>query len=164
MPGFREIKALMVACLALYPLMVAFGNITDREANFVFLQHVMSMDTTFPDNPLMYRAVTSPTLQRLAYALIIAFEALCGLALAWGAIALWRARRASAAEFAAAKLWTAIGGFLGFLVWFVGFLVIAGEWFAMWQSAHWNAQEAAFRFVVMIVLVVVFVLQPEEKG
>jgi len=76
MPGFREIKALMVACLALYPLMVAFGNITDREANFVFLQHVMSMDTTFPDNPLMYRAVTSPTLQRLAYALIIAFEAL----------------------------------------------------------------------------------------
>ena len=121
MRGFREIKALMVACLALYPLMVAFGNITDREANFVFLQHVMSMDTTFPDNPLMYRAVTSPTLQRLAYALIIAFEALCGLALAWGAIALWRARRASAAQFAAAKLWTAIGGFLGFLVWFVGF-------------------------------------------
>ena len=164
MRGLREIKALMVASLALYPLVVAFGNITAYEANFVFLQHVMSMDTTFPDNPLMYRAVTSPTLQRLAYALIIAFEALCGLALAWGAIALWRARRASAAEFAAAKLWTAIGGFLGFLVWFVGFLVIAGEWFAMWQSAHWNAQEPAFRFVVMIVLVVLFVMQPEEKG
>jgi len=164
MRGLREIKALTVGALALYPLLVAFGNITDYEANFVFLQHVMSMDTTFPDNPLMYRAVTSPALQRLAYALIIFFEALCGLALAWGAIALWRARRASAAEFAAAKLWTAIGGFLGFLVWFVGFLVIAGEWFAMWQSAHWNGQEAAFRFVVSIILVMIFVLQPEEKG
>jgi len=164
MRGLREIKALTVGALALYPLLVAFGNITDYEANFVFLQHVMSMDTIFPGNTLMYRAVTSPALQRLAYALIIAFEALCGLALAWGAIALWRARRASAAEFAAAKLWTAIGGFLGFLVWFVGFLVIAGEWFAMWQSAHWNGQEAAFRFVVSIVLVMIFVLQPEEKG
>ena len=164
MRGLREIKALTVGALALYPLLVAFGNITDYEANFVFLQHVMSMDTIFPGNTLMYRAVTSPALQRLAYALIIAFEALCGLALAWGAIALWRARRARAAEFAAAKLWTAIGGFLGFLVWFVGFLVIAGEWFAMWQSAHWNGQEAAFRFVVSIVLVMIFVLQPEEKG
>jgi predicted small integral membrane protein len=164
MRGLREIKALMVAGLALYPLVVAFGNITDYEANFVFLQHVMSMDTTFPDKPLMYRAVTSPALQRLAYVLIIAFEAATGLALAWGAVALWRTRRASPAEFASAKLWTAIGGFLGFLVWFVGFLVIAGEWFAMWQSAHWNAQEPAFRFVVMIVLVVLFVMQPEERG
>ena len=164
MRGLREIKALMVAGLALYPLVVAFGNITAYEANFVFLQHVMSMDTTFPGNALMYRSVTSPALQRLAYALIIAFEALCGLALAWGAIALWRARRASAAAFAAAKLWTAIGGFLGFLVWFVGFLVIAGEWFAMWQSAQWNGQQSAFRFDVSIVLVMIFVLQPEEKS
>lgn len=164
MRGLREIKALTVAGLALFPLVVAFDNITDYQTNFVFVEHVMSMDTTFPGNSLMYRAITSPMLHHLAYALIIAFEAATGLVLAWGAIALWRARRASPAEFAAAKLWTAIGGFLGFLVWFVGFLVIAGEWFAMWQSAHWNAQEPAFRFVVMIVLVVVFVLQPEEKG
>jgi predicted small integral membrane protein len=164
MRGLREIKALTVAGLALFPLIVALDNITDYETNFVFVQHVMSMDTTFPGNSLMYRAITSPALHHLAYALIIAFEAATGLALAWGAIALWRVRRASAADFAAAKLWTAIGGLLGFLVWFVGFLVIAGEWFAMWQTAHWNAQEAAFRFVVMIVLVVLFVLQPEEKG
>ena len=39
-----------------------------------------------------------------------------------------------------------IGTTLGFLVWFTGFLVIGGEWFAMWQSATWNGQEAAFRF------------------
>ena len=68
------------------------------------------------------------------------------------------------AEFAAAKLWVALGGFLGFLVWFVGFLVIGGEWFAMWQSPTWNGQEAAFRFVASILLVVLFVMQPEEKA
>ncbi|HKF62763.1 MAG TPA: DUF2165 family protein, partial [Dongiaceae bacterium] len=62
MRGLREIKALTVGALALYPLLVAFGNITDYEANFVFLQHVMSMDTIFPGNTLMYRAVTSPAL------------------------------------------------------------------------------------------------------
>ena len=160
----RDIKTLMVAGLALYPLLVAFGNITDYGSNYVFIQHVLSMDTTFPGNKLMYRAITSPTLQHLGYALIIAGEAACGLVLAWGAIALFRARGGTPQEFATAKLWVALGGLLGFLVWFVGFLVAGGEWFAMWQSPTWNGQEAAFRFVVSIMVVVLFVMQPEEKS
>ena len=160
----RDIKTLMVAGLALYPLLVAFGNITDYGSNYVFVQHVLSMDTTFPGNKLMYRAITSPALQHLGYALIIAGEAATGLVLAYGAIALFRARGGTPAEFVAAKLWVALGGFLGFLVWFVGFLVIGGEWFAMWQSPTWNGQEAAFRFVASILLVVLFVMQPEEKA
>ena len=160
----RDIKTLMVAGLALYPLLVAFGNITDYGSNYVFVQHVLSMDTTFPGNKLMYRAITSPALQHLGYALIIAGEAACGLLLAWGAIALFRTRGGTPAEFAVAKLWVALGGFLGFLVWFVGFLVVGGEWFAMWQSPTWNGQEAAFRFVASILLVVLFVMQPEEKA
>jgi predicted small integral membrane protein len=164
MRGLREIKALMVAGLALYPLLAALGNITDYDSNFVLLQHVMSMDTTFPNNKLMYRAITASNLQHIAYVAIIAFEAAAGLALAYGAVALWRARRKSRAEFAAAKLPTAIGAFLAFLVWFVGFLVIGGEWFVMWQSATYNTQQAGFRFVVVIVLVMLFVLQPEEQS
>jgi predicted small integral membrane protein len=160
----RDIKTLMVAGLALYPLLVAFGNITDYGSNYVFVQHVLSMDTTFPGNKLMYRAITSPALQHLGYALIIAGEAATGLVLAYAAIRLWRRRGGTVVEFAAAKLWVALGGFLGFLVWFVGFLVIGGEWFAMWQSPTWNGQEAAFRFVASILLVVLFVMQPEEKA
>jgi len=159
----RDIKTLMVAGLALYPLLVAFGNITDYGSNYVFIQHVLSMDTTFPGNKLMYRAITSPVLQNLGYALIIAGEAACGLVLAWAAITLFRARGGTPQEFAAAKLWVALGGLLGFLVWFVGFLVVGGEWFAMWQSPTWNGQEAAFRFVVSIMVVVLFVMQGEEK-
>ena len=46
----------------------------------------------------------------------------------------------------------------------MGFLIIGGEWFAMWQSPTWNGQEAAFRFVASILLAVLFVMQPEEKG
>jgi predicted small integral membrane protein len=161
--GLREIKALMVAGLALYPLLVAFGNLTDYGSNFAFVRHVLSMDTTFPGNKLMYRAITAPVLQHVAYGLIILGEAAAGVALAYGALALWRARKASAKEYALAKRPAVTGCFIGFLVWFVGFLVIAGEWFAMWQSPTWNGQEAAFRFVVPILLVMLFVLQPEER-
>ncbi len=164
MPGLRAIKALMVAGVALYPLVVAFGNITDYQSNFVFVQHVLSMDTTFPGNRLMYRAITRPALQHLAYGLIIAGEAAAGIVLAYGAAALWRARKASAAEFAAAKRPALLGGFIAFLVWYVGFLVIGGEWFAMWQSASWNGQQAAFRILVPFLLVMLFLMQPEEKA
>ena len=154
----------MAAGLALYPLLVAFGNLTDYGSNFAFVQHVLSMDTTFPGNKLMYRAITAPVLQHIAYGLIILGEAAAGLVLAYGAFALWRARKGSATEFSAAKAPVLVGCFIGFLVWFVGFLVIAGEWFAMWQSPGWNGQEAAFRFVVPILLVLLFVLQPEERN
>jgi predicted small integral membrane protein len=68
-----------------------------------------------------------------------------------------RARDAPAALFNAAK-GPAIGGLAaGFGLFFVGFLVVGGEWFQMWQSQTWNGQEAAFRFAASIGLVLIFV-------
>ena len=158
----RLAKIVMVAGLAAYALLVAFGNITDYESNFAFIEHVMSMDTTFPGNRLMYRAITSPLLHNLAYCAIIAGEALTGIVLAIAAWRLWSAR-GDAGRFAAAKGMVALGAALAFLIWFVGFLVVAGEWFAMWQSATWNGQESAFRFVACFLLVTVFVIAPEPN-
>ena len=50
---------------------------------------------------------------------------------------------------------------LAFLVWFFGFMVVAGEWFAMWQSQTWNGQEAAFRFYMAVLGVLIFVCLPD---
>jgi predicted small integral membrane protein len=47
------------------------------------------------------------------------------------------------------------------LVWFFGFMVIGGEWFSMWQSPTWNGQQAAFRFYLTILAVLVFVNQAD---
>src|SRR3954452_10922819 len=62
--------------------LVAFGNLTDYDTNFAFVQHVLTMDTTFPSSTIRYRAITNPALHHAAYALIIATEiltaALCG--------------------------------------------------------------------------------------
>jgi predicted small integral membrane protein len=54
------------------------------------------------------------------------------------------------------------GAALGFLVWFFGFMVVAGEYFAMWQSKVWNGQEAAFRFYMTLLAVLIFVNQKDE--
>ena len=134
----RLVKTLMVASLALFAFLVTFDNIADYGANFEFVRHVLSMDTTFPGNSLMYRAITNPTLWHIGYRIIIISEGLTGLAFALQAVELARDLRSDAATFNRSKRFVFVGGGLGFLVWFFGFMVVGGEWFAMWQSSLWN--------------------------
>ncbi len=161
MPITRYAKIVMALCLAVFCLLVAFDNITDYGTNYLFVQHVMSMDTTYPGNALMYRSVTNPVLWNLCYWLIIAGEAVAGILFLAGAIRLWQVRNAYGAVFNAAKGLVVAGALLAFLVWFFGFMVIAGEWYAMWQSGTWNGQDAAFRFYVTVLAVLIFVNQPD---
>src|SRR5262245_46098997 len=65
----RYAKIAISLALASFCLVVTFDNITDYGTNYLFLRHVMSMDTTFPGNALMYRSVTNPALWQLGYAL-----------------------------------------------------------------------------------------------
>ena len=152
-----------VAALAAYALIVAYDNIVDYGTNYAFVRHVLSMDTTFPGNALMHRAVADETIWRAAYALIIATEGLTGLLLAGGALALLRRLRAPAEAFNRAKGWAVAGLTVGFGLRFFGFMVIAGEYFAMWQSKVWNGQEAAFRISVEILGVLILVVLPDGE-
>ncbi|MCF1708549.1 DUF2165 domain-containing protein [Tabrizicola sp. J26] len=158
----RLAKIVMVLGLALFAALVTFSNISDYDSNFEFVKHVLSMDTTFPGNKAMYRAVTSPTLWTLGYWSIIAGEGLTALLFLIGGWRMILAADAPAEEFDRAKSFVIAGATVGFLVWFVGFMAVGGEWFLMWQSSTWNGQEAAFRFYVTILAVLIFVNQPER--
>lgn len=157
----RFAKILLPLMLATFAFIVTFDNIIDYASNFLFVQHVLSMDTTFPGNALMGRAINRPMMWHASYWLIIAAEGITCLLWLSGAIALWRARRQNAAGFNAAKSLVTAGCVMGFAVWFFGFMVIGGEWFAMWQSKLWNGQEGAFRFYMAILGVLIFVNQPD---
>lgn len=160
---YRLSKIVMCLCLAAFAFLVAFGNITDYGSNYAFVQHVLSMDTTFPDNALMYRSITSPAMWTAAYWLIILGEGLTCILFLVAAWRLWVARAGSAAEFNGAKNGVVVAATMGFLVWFLGFMVIGGEWFAMWQSSTWNGQDAAFKFYMTIIAVLIFVNQPDSE-
>lgn len=159
----RSSKIIMCLCMASFALLCAGDNVFDYGANFDFVRHVLSMDTTFHDPLIMGRAVSAPALWRAGYWLIIAGEALTGVLFALGAWAMWQARRAPASTFQRAKQWSIAGALAGFLVWFFGFMVVGGEWFAMWQSRTWNGQEGAFRFYLTILAVLIFVNQRDDE-
>ncbi len=157
----RYAKIAMAACLAAFCLLVVFNNLSDYGTNHLFVHHVLHMDTTFSGNALMYRSVTQPVLVRVAYGLIIAAEGAAGVLFLAGAIRLWQVRAAPGAVFNQAKGLIVAACLLAFLIWFFGFMVVAGEWFAMWQSATWNGQETAFRVSVTVLAVLIFVNQPD---
>jgi predicted small integral membrane protein len=159
----RLAKVLLVAAIALFASLVAFGNITDYNTNLAFVQHVLAMDTTFPFSTIKYRAITDPTLQHLAYAMIIAAEVAVAILCWFGAAMLARHIRAAAGTFNRAKTFAVIGLALGFLLWEVGFMSIGGEWFGMWQSQQWNGIPSAFRFLITIIAVLILVAMPDQE-
>ena len=159
----RLAKIAMTAALAAFAFIVTYNNLVDYGSNYEFVKHVLSMDTTFPGNALTGRALTDPTLWALGYAGIIAAEGVTFVLLLVAAIVMLFALRAPAAAFHRAKTWMVAGVTLGFLVWFFGFMVVGGEYFAMWQSRTWNGQEAAFRFYMTMLAVLIFVNQPDRE-
>jgi predicted small integral membrane protein len=158
----RIVKVTMVAALAAFALIVAYDNIVDYDSNYEFVRHVLSMDTTFGTSVLKNRAISNETIWHAAYAVIIGAEGMTGLLLAFGALVLLRRLKSPAGLFNRAKAWAVAGLGVGFGIWFFGFLVIAGEYFAMWQSKIWNGQEAAFRITAVILAVLIYVSLPDE--
>ena len=157
----RYAKIVMSLSLAAFCLLVAFDNVTDYGSNFQAVRHVLSMDTTFPGTVLTYRSVTTPALWHLAYVIIIVSQGAAGALYLLGGVRLFQARHASGAVFNQAKSWVIAASLLGFLIFFFLFMVIGGEWFAMWQSKDWNAQGAAFRFYMAVLGVLIFVSLPD---
>lgn len=157
----RLAKIALLAASAFFLLLVAFNNVTDYDSNFQFVRHVLAMDTTFPGNRLMWRALPSPAVHHAFYASIILWEFAAGGLIAAGAWRLWRGRAAPPAAWHQAKALATIGLALSLLQWFVAFLTVGAEWFLMWQSHTWNGQDAAFRMFGIFGIVLLFLHQPE---
>jgi predicted small integral membrane protein len=159
----RSAKILLLAGIALFYTLVVFNNLTDFDSNYQFVHHVLSMDSTFPGNHGMGRALPSPTVHLVFYLSIIAWEIVTMALLWWAVAALVRAVRAPVARFQAAKRIAVMALTLSMLMWLVAFLSVGGEWFLMWQSRTWNGQEAAFRMFAVVGIVLLILIQPDHE-
>jgi predicted small integral membrane protein len=158
----RLCKIVVTALSAVFLFVVVFNNLTDPNSNYQFVRHVLSMDTTFPGNTLMYRSIRAPILHKAFYASIIGWEALTGALIGAGALRLWKARGASYADWKKAKGLASIGLTAGLIQWYLAFMTVGGEWFLMWQSRTWNGQDAAFRLFTFMGLTLLFLNQADE--
>jgi predicted small integral membrane protein len=158
----RDAKIFFTACVGVLLLLIGLDNISDYGTNFAGVQHILSMDTIPPESPFAWRAIHSGLMHHLTYDFIMAAEIGSGAACILGAIRLLRARTEDASVFNAAKHFAILGlvGALG--LYFLGFMIVGGEWFQMWRSNGWNMQEPAFRFIGTVGLILLFVAQPDS--
>jgi predicted small integral membrane protein len=159
----RSSKVLLIWAVALFVSLVVFNNLADYESNYAFVSHVLKMDTTFPENRAMWRAIDSPPLHHASYWLIILVEAAIAVLCWLGGFRLLRSIHDSS-RFNRAKGVAIAGLILGIILWFTGFITLGGEWFLMWQSQIWNGQEAAFRLVVILGIVLLYLIQPDGSA
>lgn len=158
----RYCKSVLVLFIGIFALLVGWNNIADYGSNWAFVQHVMTMDTTFPGNALMGRAIHNEMLQRFFYLCIMGAEILTGILCLIGGYRMVRAADEPAPVFNRSKGFAFVGMTLGFVLWFFGFMTVGAEWFLMWQSPSWNGQEAAFRFITCIGLVFILVAMHDD--
>ncbi len=156
----RLCKIALVAIIALFFALVAVENVTDYDTNWVFVQHVLAMDTVFPDSTLKWRAITDERIVAAAYALIIGWQIASALILTAASVRLLAASR-DAKRFAQAKPLAVLGLTFGLLLYGLGFTTIGGEWFMMWQSTTWNGLESSTRFTLLNGVVLLVLLTPE---
>ncbi len=159
----RYSKVLLIWAVAFFASLLVLNNLTDYGSNYTFVTHVLKMDTTFPANRSMWRAINPPFLHHAFYWIIVLAEAAIA-ALCWlGGLRLFRAID-DADRFNKAKGIAIAGLTLGLVLWFTGFITIGGEWFLMWQSQQWNGQEAAFRLAVIFGIVLLYLVQPDGQS
>ncbi len=103
---------------------------TDYDSNLQYVKHVLTMDTTFPDNRGMWRRIELQSLHHVAYLTIILIEAAVALLLWIGVARLWRSR-GNALDFNHAKAAAVLGLGGAVALFFGGFLALGGEWFLM---------------------------------
>jgi predicted small integral membrane protein len=157
----RAAKIALVFGIAIFYAFVVFSNVTDYDSNAPFVRHVLMMDSIFPGNHSMWRAINSPSTHTAFYVSIIAWETLTMLLCWWGAVRMLRAFNAHVAEFDRAKSVAIAALTLSLLMWLVAFLSVGGEWFLMWQSKTWNGQDAAFRMFAVVGITLLLVAQRE---
>lgn len=157
----RKGKVLLLISMALYFTIVVFNNLVDYGTNFEFVRHVLSMDTTFQDSDLMWRSITTSWVHHLFYWVIIAWETVAAVFLWIGTVKGFKFLKTE--KFEKSLNMGIVGLFIGLLLWLLAFMVVGGEWFAMWQSEIWNGQGAAFTMFTITGLVLLITLWKEEN-
>lgn len=156
----RVVTSLFVLMVALYYLVVGFDNITNpvnpNASNWPFVQGVLSGDGVPADSGFEWRFIDATWFQAAAYIGVMTTETLTGILLLIGGITGLRASRTDQ-RWGHAQKWTYAGGILGLAVFFLGFMVIGGNWFIMYLNSKWNGLEPAFQNSTMTVLMLVLV-------
>jgi len=163
--SIRLLKIVLVVCVGAQALFYAIQNVANLDAAYGAVAYVLSMGdhAVYPRH--FAPAVTWSPLVWAALGVVIAGETLAGALCGYGAMSMWRARRATVESFRTASEPAILGCGVGVVVWLGLFMAIGGAWFQMWQTdGGRHSLEGAFMYAVSSAVVMLFVNQTESPG
>jgi predicted small integral membrane protein len=92
---------------------------------------------------------------------VIIGEALTTAVLVY-AVVLWRSAFRRSSTFERARQVATLGLLMIVVLFAGGFIVIGGEWFAMWQSTEWNGLQPALQNTTLAAFALVLVQLPSR--
>jgi predicted small integral membrane protein len=164
MMTIRLSKALLLFALGFYYALVVFNNTNDYNSNLTFVRHVLLMDTTYPGNHGMWRAIHSPAIPLLFFVSVVCWESLTGVLLWVAGFRLIANLRTSPAKFNCAKRLGVVALTLSMSMWLVAFLSVGNEWFLMWQSKDWSGEVAAQHMFAVVGIILLYLVMPDVEG
>lgn len=159
----RVVSSCVTVMSALYFLLVAFDNLTNPGSNWEFVKGVLSGDGMPEGNGFEWREIHATWFAAVVYAVIIAGETAAGALLLHGGVC-GLLRRARPAAWDRAQRSVLAGGLVGLLIFFLGFTVIGGNWFAMYLNDKWNGMDPAFQNTVTVLFALVLSLIVSAGG
>jgi predicted small integral membrane protein len=138
--------ALIVMALfpALWGLLGFLNDATDFNGTMTnAVRPMIEMVNTYNNPWQNWRALSAPWAAPLALTLIMTTEGIAGILGAIGLVAMLANLRGSARAFGKGKAFMMLGCMAAVLVWGVGFMVVAGDWFLAWERPKDGTQLGA---------------------
>lgn len=169
----NELKASRFVCLvvtlfpALWGIFSFFNNIAgfSGTAQYAVLP-LLSMQDTYNNSWLMWRSINVEWAGYLGLVLITTMETLGGIFASLGLIIMLKNFNKSYTLFSKGKAWAMLGASFAVLVWGVGFMVVAGDWFMAWQAKinPLNTQLGAMIYTLPCMITIITLLIQKENN
>ena len=136
----RIVKRLALIVMALFPtlwgLLGDLNNVTDFTGTAEnAVKPMIEMTNTYGNPWQTWRAITASWAPEVGLGVIMAMETAAGVLGAVAVVVMLANLRGSAAAFAKGKAWMILACLCAVLVWGVGFMVVAGDWFLAWEAS-----------------------------
>ncbi|TFH82888.1 DUF2165 domain-containing protein [Pseudomonas kribbensis] len=152
----RRSKVAIVFMVGMLGALIVFSNATDYDSNYIYLGHILSMDTT--GSHLMYRSINSEMMHHRIYWMIMTLETIFTSACLLGGYQLAKNINASDEQFHEAKKYAVLGFLVALFVYYFCLQVIGNGWFDMDQSKDWNAMKWAQSIVDFLLPALIFLV------
>ncbi|WP_454889289.1 DUF2165 family protein [Serratia quinivorans] len=163
----NEITMSRLGCivLSLFPALWGIFSLLNNTADFYgTAQHavapLLAMQDTYQVPGLMWRAISVEWAGQVGLATITLLESVAGIAAAFGVVLMLKHLGHSYAAFARGKAWAMLGALCAIVVWGLGFMVVAGDWFMAWQAKEnpLAVQLGAMLYMVPNTLALIFLM------